>query len=67
MSRPGAAALPFVLLAAAACGGGATGSTASTLPIYLQLADVDGAPLRLRDLRGQPVVLHLFTVGSMAA
>jgi len=37
------------------------------MPIYLDLTGLDGKPMRVRELRGNTVVLHLFTVGSMAA
>ena len=61
------AALAVLLIAA--CGGGQSESkgSGSSAPVYLEMTSLAGDPVRLRDMRGQPVVLHLFTVGSMSA
>ncbi len=61
-----ALALAFALGAAVACGGTQTRADRG-MPVYLELTGLDGARVRVRELRGKPVVLHLFTVGSMAA
>jgi len=60
-----ALAICLAVGAAVACGG--SPPRRSTLPVYLEVAAIDGGVVRLRELRGKPVVIHLFTVGSMAA
>lgn len=63
-----ALALGFaVALGATIACGGTQARTDRGMPVYLELEGLDGERVRVRELRGKPVVLHLFTVGSMAA
>ena len=61
-----AVTVAFALGAAVGCGGPQTKPDRG-LPVYLELTGLDGERVRVRELRGKPAVLHLFTVGSMAA
>lgn len=58
-----------VLLAALALTGacGSTPTPAAGPRLTFSFTTIDGEELASRDLRGRVVVLHLFTVGSMAA
>lgn len=66
MRRTLALGFALVLGAVVACGGTQTRADRG-MPVYLELTGLDGELVRVRELRGKPVVLHLFTVGSMAA
>lgn len=61
-----AVAVVFSCGAAVSCGGSQSAKGRS-LPVYLEVSGLDGERVRVRELRGKPAVLHLFTVGSMAA
>lgn len=61
-----AAALIAIALAAGACHGGRP-ATPRSPPIALALPALDGGELQLTELRGQVVVVHVFTTWSVAA
>ena len=75
MSRPGdgrtgrrcALALAIALATATACGGGAPRVGAPGPRLSFSYQSIDGTRISSRALRGRVVVLHLFTVGAVAA
>jgi hypothetical protein len=67
MARLRALSLLVVLLASAGCGGGSDGDGAATGPtaapagaVALEGETLDGEPLSLADLRGQPVFVNVW-------
>lgn len=59
--------LALALAAAAACGGAPAPARPLGPPLEAALAALDGGALRLSELRGQVVVVHVFTTWSVAA
>lgn len=60
-------ALVLALVTAAACGGAPARPRPVGPPLEASLAALDGGALRLSELRGQVVVVHLFATWSVAA
>jgi hypothetical protein len=67
MARLRALSLLVLLLASAGCGGGSDGDGAATGPtaapadaVALEGETLDGEPLSLADLRGQPVFVNVW-------
>jgi hypothetical protein len=66
LTRRSVIALSLLTAALLGCGGGLTRRQGDR-PLVVDLRTLDGNRVRFAEFLGKPLVLHLFTVGSMAA